>query len=132
MEAIQHQLMHMFSVSLGLSCLSLVQDSTRTGSDAQPGPGLDSESGLGKCVPLHIGHPNYLMVVLQSLPFTIVRRAREVSGTWCTCDKALTGHTDELHSNRIHAWHTVSWAIATETSFSWEFWLQTQASYLNQ
>lgn len=59
-ETIQHQLMHMFSVSLGLRLLSLPQDSTRTGPDAQPGSGFDSESGLGQCVPLHIGHPNYL------------------------------------------------------------------------
>lgn len=105
----------MFSVSLGLRLLSLPQDSTRTGPDVQPGSGLVSESGLGQYVPLHRGHPNYLMVILGGLPTIIV--TRETSGTWCTCDKAVTGHTDELPRNRIHAWHTVSWPIAAGISF---------------
>ncbi|RMC15211.1 hypothetical protein DUI87_07395 [Hirundo rustica rustica] len=46
--------MHMFSVFLAMRLLSLAQDSTRTGSDAQPGSGLDSESGLG-----HEIHPQF-------------------------------------------------------------------------
>lgn len=131
-ETVHHQLMPMSSVSLGLRLLSLAQHSTRTGPDAQPGSGLDSEPGLGQYVPLQIGHPNYTMVILGGLPLIIVRRARESSGTWCTCDKALTGHTDELHSNRIHAWHTVSWPFSAGISFFWQFRLQIQSFYLNQ
>lgn len=120
-ETIQHQLMQGFSVPLGLRLLSQAQDRSRTEPDDQPGSGLDSEPGLGQYVPLHIGHPNFLIVILGGLPIFchfIVRRARETSGTWWTCDKAPTVHTDELHSNRIHAWHTASWPIAAGISFS--------------
>lgn len=79
-ETVQHQLMNMFSVSLGLRLLSLAQDSTKPGADAQPGSGLDSESALGQYVPVHIGHPNYPTVILGGLPSIIVTRARETSG----------------------------------------------------
>lgn len=107
-ETIQHQLMHMFCV-LGTeaSVSATGQHKNRAWCSARVW--LWFWVRTGPVCSFAYWPPKLLTVLLGGLPFIIVRRAQGLG---------VLGQTDELHSNRIHAWHIVSWPTAAGISFS--------------